>query len=284
MTRGAGPPRHLEPRAQTPGPRGFDVDALARIGGSARSPASSPRPMSRSSSPSSANRDSGHRIRTGPARTGGRRAGRGPRPAGAQGSVQSRPTDILPGRCHEQTPRSGSRRSPSERASAFNTTQAPRRRLFIGDTMGGGSASSISTTTAGSTFTLSMVVPCPSTGNLRLGQTSCITTAAAGPSRRHRARRSRRARLRMRCAVGDFDNDGHDDLFVTGLDQTILYRNRGNGTSRKSRHRPASPHRAGQPPRVSATWMGTATSTWWLSPTSRPSTRRASNVAISSAS
>jgi tetratricopeptide (TPR) repeat protein len=34
----------------------------------------------------------------------------------------------------------------------------------------------------------------------------------------------------MGCAVGDFDNDGHDDLFVTGLDRTILYRNRGNGT------------------------------------------------------
>ena len=34
----------------------------------------------------------------------------------------------------------------------------------------------------------------------------------------------------MGCVVGDFDNDGHDDLFVTGLDRTILYRNRGDGT------------------------------------------------------
>jgi tetratricopeptide (TPR) repeat protein len=34
----------------------------------------------------------------------------------------------------------------------------------------------------------------------------------------------------MGCAVGDFDNDGHDDLFVTGLSQTVLYRNRGDGT------------------------------------------------------
>jgi tetratricopeptide (TPR) repeat protein len=34
----------------------------------------------------------------------------------------------------------------------------------------------------------------------------------------------------MGCAVGDFDDDGHDDLFVTGLDRTILYRNRGDGT------------------------------------------------------
>jgi tetratricopeptide (TPR) repeat protein len=34
----------------------------------------------------------------------------------------------------------------------------------------------------------------------------------------------------MGCTVGDFDNDGHDDLFVTGLNQTVLYRNRGDGT------------------------------------------------------
>ena len=34
----------------------------------------------------------------------------------------------------------------------------------------------------------------------------------------------------MGCSVGDYDNDGHDDLFVTGLDRTILYRNRGDGT------------------------------------------------------
>lgn len=34
----------------------------------------------------------------------------------------------------------------------------------------------------------------------------------------------------MGCAVGDYDNDGHDDLFVTGIGQTVLYRNRGDGT------------------------------------------------------
>lgn len=32
------------------------------------------------------------------------------------------------------------------------------------------------------------------------------------------------------CAVGDFDNDGFDDLAVTYLDGLVLYRNTGNGT------------------------------------------------------
>lgn len=34
----------------------------------------------------------------------------------------------------------------------------------------------------------------------------------------------------MGGAVGDFDADGFDDLFLTGLDRTILYHNRGDGT------------------------------------------------------
>jgi tetratricopeptide (TPR) repeat protein len=34
----------------------------------------------------------------------------------------------------------------------------------------------------------------------------------------------------MGCAVGDYDNDGRDDLFVTGLGSTVLYRNNGDGT------------------------------------------------------
>jgi hypothetical protein len=32
------------------------------------------------------------------------------------------------------------------------------------------------------------------------------------------------------CAVGDYDNDGHEDLFVTGFGGCILYRNNGDGT------------------------------------------------------
>ncbi len=34
----------------------------------------------------------------------------------------------------------------------------------------------------------------------------------------------------MGCAVGDYDNDGDDDLFVTGYRGTVLYRNRGDGS------------------------------------------------------
>jgi len=33
----------------------------------------------------------------------------------------------------------------------------------------------------------------------------------------------------MGCAVGDFDNDGHDDLYVTALNGNHLFRNLGNG-------------------------------------------------------
>jgi enediyne biosynthesis protein E4 len=32
------------------------------------------------------------------------------------------------------------------------------------------------------------------------------------------------------CCVGDYDNDGHDDLFVTYYGQSVLYRNHGDGT------------------------------------------------------
>ncbi len=34
----------------------------------------------------------------------------------------------------------------------------------------------------------------------------------------------------MGATVADYDGDGHDDLFVTGIGRTILYRNRGDGT------------------------------------------------------
>jgi hypothetical protein len=34
----------------------------------------------------------------------------------------------------------------------------------------------------------------------------------------------------MGVAVGDYDNDGHDDLFITALGQSRLFHNNGNGT------------------------------------------------------
>ena len=34
----------------------------------------------------------------------------------------------------------------------------------------------------------------------------------------------------MGCCVGDFDNDGHEDLYVTGWGSGVLYRNNGDGT------------------------------------------------------
>src|SRR6185437_376072 len=33
----------------------------------------------------------------------------------------------------------------------------------------------------------------------------------------------------MGCAVGDYDNDGHDDLYVTAVGKSHLFRNLGNG-------------------------------------------------------
>ena len=34
----------------------------------------------------------------------------------------------------------------------------------------------------------------------------------------------------MGCAIGDFDNDGYQDVFITAYGRPILYRNRGDGT------------------------------------------------------
>jgi len=39
----------------------------------------------------------------------------------------------------------------------------------------------------------------------------------------------------MGVAVGDYDNDGFDDLFVTAYGQSRLFHNNGNGTFTMSR-------------------------------------------------
>ena len=52
------------------------------------------------------------------------------------------------------------------------------------------------------------------------------------------------------ACVGDYDNDGYDDLYVTGYGFNRLYHNEGNGTfkevaqaSRRRRHRQGVGHR-----------------------------------------
>ena len=45
----------------------------------------------------------------------------------------------------------------------------------------------------------------------------------------------------MGVAVGDYDNDGFDDLFVTALGQSHLFRNNGNGTFTDVTNRSSKP-------------------------------------------
>ena len=40
----------------------------------------------------------------------------------------------------------------------------------------------------------------------------------------------RRSGWASSVCVGDYDNDGYDDLFITYWGQNVLYRNNGNGT------------------------------------------------------
>ena len=70
-------------------------------------------------------------------------------------------------------------------------------------------------------------------------------------------------RLRPRVAVGDYDNDGRPDLFVTRWRSYALYHNQGDGTFEDvDRERRAWAATAtGRPRRRSPTWMATATST-----------------------
>ena len=56
--------------------------------------------------------------------------------------------------------------------------------------------------------------------NLGDGTFEDVTSRAAVPGRGYG----------MGCTVGDFDDDGYEDLFVTGFRNTLLYRNRGDGT------------------------------------------------------
>jgi hypothetical protein len=55
----------------------------------------------------------------------------------------------------------------------------------------------------------------------------------------------------MGVAAGDFDNDGNEDLFITGVNRNILYRNRGDGTFEDVT---AKAHLEGIDPRLGRLW------------------------------
>jgi len=55
----------------------------------------------------------------------------------------------------------------------------------------------------------------------------------------------------MGVAAGDFDNDGHVDLFIAGVNRNILYRNRGDGTFEEVT---AKAHLEGIDPRLGKLW------------------------------
>ena len=51
-----------------------------------------------------------------------------------------------------------------------------------------------------------------------------------GPSRMSRRKRALAVEMYgLGCAVGDYDNDGREDIYITALDGNHLFHNEGNG-------------------------------------------------------
>ena len=94
--------------------------------------------------------------------------------------------------------------------------------------------------------------------------TSSTTTATAPSPTSPRRRGSTHSGWGQGCCVGDYDNDGFDDLFVTYWGKNVLYRNNGDGTftdvTEKAGRRGLA-RAAGAPAAASSTTTATATST-----------------------
>ncbi len=126
---------------------------------------------------------------------------------------------------------SSSKRSPSSAGLAFRYNAHPSGNLFLGDTMGGGVG--LIDFDEDGLVDVYFVAGCP----LPIPPGHDFT-----PNKLYRNRgdgtfedATEKAGVAghgygMGCSVADYDNDGHDDLYVTGLARSILYRNRGNGT------------------------------------------------------
>ena len=151
------------------------------------------------------------------------------RPAPAGTAAGRRATDAgrrADGRRRSSTtPRPPASGSPS-RTAGRRSGSSPRRRPAA-------SACSTTTATAGSTSTPSRAGRSPPTPP---GPNAATASSATGATARSRTRPSRPGSPRCPrgyghgVAVGDFDNDGHPDLFVTRWRSYALYRNRGDGT------------------------------------------------------